>query len=263
MSDQRSSLGGVGAESDPARALRAVLFDLDGTLIDTIALILASMRHATEDVLGQALSDDVLMQSVGIPLAAQMAEFAPDRVEELLLSYREHNWGIHDELIAEYPGTETVLAELESRGIPMGIVTSKSRRVAMRGIERFGLEHYFGVIVCSDDTERHKPDPLPLQVAAERLGVPLSQCVYVGDSPFDMEAALAGGAFAIAALWGAFSAKDVLAPGPDRAIENMGELIGVLESVSWRESPPAACTANGVYKYVRVADGGLPKTGDS
>ncbi|MDP2183397.1 MAG: HAD-IA family hydrolase [Actinomycetota bacterium] len=227
MTEQTSSQGGAGAESGPALPLRAVLFDLDGTLIDTVALILASMRHATEAVLGAALPDEVLMQGVGIPLDTQMRAISPDHAEELLLAYREHNWEVHDELIAEYPGTEEVLVELARRGLPMGIVTSKSRRVAMRGIERFNLARYFEVIVCSDDTEVHKPDPLPLELAADQLGVRLSQCAYVGDSPYDMQAALAGGAYAIAALWGASSAEEMLAPGPDVALESIAELSDV------------------------------------
>ncbi len=212
-----------------AREIRALLFDLDGTLIDTIALILASMRHATHTVLGHTPPDDVLMRGVGVPLGTQMRAISAPHADELASAYRAHNWGIHDELIAEYPGVEEVLADLSARGMPMGIVTSKSRNVAVRGIGLFGIEKYVSVVVTADDTEKHKPEPDPLFRAAELLGVPLDECGYVGDSPYDMRAAISGGAVAVAALWGAFPAEEVLEPGPDFALRLPTEILELLD----------------------------------
>ena len=209
--------------------IRAVLFDLDGTLIDTVDLILASMRHVTREVLAEEFSDEELLHGVGTPLARQMEALCPEKRDELVVEYRRHNWDVHDELIAEYPGTEALLDELLSREMPMGVVTSKSRRVAMRGIELFGLERYFQVIVCSDDLDVHKPDPGPILHAADILGVPAEQCMYVGDSPYDMRAARAAEAIAVAALWGAFCPEDVLEPGPAYAIEDIGDVLALLD----------------------------------
>ena len=208
-------------------AVQAILFDLDGTLIDTIDLILASMRHATETVLGEALPDHVLMHNVGVPLRVQMREFDLDRAEELLSCYREHNEIVHDDLVAEYPGVEDGLAALSEAGYRLAIVTSKSKPVAMRGLDAFGLAHYFETVVAYEDTAIHKPEPEPLLEAARRLGVPVAECAYVGDSPHDMNAAIAAGAVPIAALWGPF-AERVLEPGPALALGSLGELAGVL-----------------------------------
>jgi pyrophosphatase PpaX len=210
-------------------ALEAVLFDLDGTLIDTVGLILASMRHATEAVLGEALPDEVLMRNVGVPLIVQMREFAADQAEELVAAYREHNARVHDEMVREYPGVIETLEALAERGLPLGVVTSKSRPVAMRGIELFGLTDYFGTIVTCDDVPLHKPDPYPLAHAAAALGVSSEVCAYVGDSPHDMTAAVAAGCVSVAALWGAFSAEEVLAPGPTHAASSMGEVAELLD----------------------------------
>lgn len=207
--------------------VEVVLFDLDGTLIDTIDLILASMRHATRVVLGEALPDQVLLHNVGVPLRVQMREFDVDRCEELLSCYREHNAVVHDELVEEYPGVGDGLKALVDQGYRLAVVTSKSGPVALRGLQAFGLERFFETIVAYEDTEIHKPEPEPLLEAARRLGVAIERCAYVGDSPHDMNAAIAAGAVPVAALWGPF-AERVLEPGPTAALNSLGELAGVL-----------------------------------
>ena len=207
-----------------APGVEAVLFDLDGTLIDTVELILTSFRYATGTVLGEPLPDRMLLENIGVPLARQMREFAPVHAEELVRVYREHNAAHHDELAREYPGTREALDAIAATGRPMGVVTSKGHTMAHHGLAVFGLAHHFPVVVTADDVEVHKPDPFPLRRAAAQLGVPLERCAYVGDSPHDMAAALAGGALAIAALWGAFPAEEVLAPGPHHALSSISEL---------------------------------------
>ncbi len=216
--------GGAGAESGPASRVRAVLFDLDGTLIDSIPLILTSFRHATEAVLGQTLSDDLLLHNVGVPLVRQMHEFSPEHAEELMRVYREYNAIHHDAAVREYPGTAQALERLRAADYPMGVVTSKAGEGARRGLAASGLDGFFPVVISCDDTERHKPDPEPLEIAARLLGVPIERCAFVGDSEYDMAAAVAGGAVGIAALWGPFEAKRVLAPGPAYALESISQL---------------------------------------
>lgn len=212
--------------SDIARA-RGVLFDLDGTIVDTEELILASARHATEQVLGAPLPDDVLRRDIGMPLAAQMGEYAPGHVDELLAAYREHNARVHDDLIREYPGTEAVLEALASAGFRMAIVTSKSCPVAQRGIDFFGLGRFFDAVVGYEDTTIHKPEAEPVLEGARRLGLSAEECLYVGDSPHDMAAGNAAGAITVAALWGPFPDR-VLEPGPAYALRSLSELPDLL-----------------------------------
>lgn len=216
--------------SDGNRPIEVVLFDLDGTLIDTIELILSSMRHATAEVLGEALPDSVLLHNVGVPLRVQMGEFAPGREDELLCVYRAHNATVHDELVCEYPGTEAALQSIVARGYRLGVVTSKSVSVAQRGLDRFGLGEFFETLVGYEDTEIHKPEAAPLLLAAARMGVDIRHCCYVGDSPHDMNAGRAAGAMTVAALWGPFRER-VTQPEPDFAIESLSELVGVLDRV--------------------------------
>jgi pyrophosphatase PpaX len=209
--------------------LQAVLFDLDGTLIDTVELIVSTFRFATREVMGEALPDEVVMAGVGMPLITQMRDFSPEHADELLRVYRAHNAEVHDDMVREYPGTEDVLTELAARGLPMGVVTSKGTPMTLRGLRLFDLERFFGVIVTADDVDTHKPDPYPVRHAAELLGVDVTRCIYLGDSPHDMQAAIDAGAVSVAALWGAFGEEDVLAPGPDFALTDIRQLIGLLD----------------------------------
>lgn len=206
------------------------MFDLDGTLIDTVALILRSFRYATATVLGASPPDEVLMRNVGVPLAAQMRELAPEHADELLRVYREHNARHHDEMIAAYPGTRETLAELQAGGYRLGVVTSKGTPMATRGLAALDLGEFFPVVVTADDVTTHKPEPEPLLHAARLLGATPDECMYVGDSPHDMSAARAAGVIAVAALWGAFQADAVMAPGPEYALRSITELPGLLET---------------------------------
>jgi pyrophosphatase PpaX len=212
--------------------VQAILFDLDGTLIDTVELIRDSFRYATRTVLGHELPDEVTMRNVGQPLAVQFRDMAPDHADELLRVYREYNMRRHDELARPYPGTSETLAELARRGMPMGVVTSKGTQATERGLDLFDLRRWLGVVVTADDVPVHKPDPYPLAFAASGLGSDLGYCMYVGDSPHDMQAAVSGDAIGVAALWGAFEARDLLAPGPAFALERIEDLIALLDGDS-------------------------------
>jgi pyrophosphatase PpaX len=206
-----------------------VLFDLDGTVVDSGAIILASMRHATREVLGRDYSDEELLQAVGGPgLEAQMSALAPDHVERLVDVYRAHNEPLHDDLEA-CAGMEDVLVRLREEGRRLGIVTAKRRSTVELAFDRVPLGHLFETIVGGDETERHKPDPEPLLLAAERLGSDPAGTAYVGDSPFDVRAAKAAEMFAVAVTWGRIHERGRLeAAEPDAIVDTAEELLGVL-----------------------------------
>src|SRR5262249_9335452 len=127
-----------------------VLFDLDGTVVDTGAIILASMRHAAVTVLGRDYSDAQLLASVRGPgLEAPMHALDPDRVDELVRVYREHNEALHD-TIGLCAGMDVVLEELKDRGHTLGIVTAKRRRTVDLAFARVPVEHLFDVVVAGD-----------------------------------------------------------------------------------------------------------------
>ena len=209
---------------------QTVLFDLDGTLIDSGAIILASMRHAAETVLERRIPDEELMAAVGGPgLVAQMRALDPERVDELVRVYREHNEPLHAELQA-CEGILDVLPLLRRRGVRLGIVTAKRLATVRLAFEVISdLEPAFDVVVGSDETERHKPHPEPILLALERLCAVPEDAAYVGDSPFDVQAAKAAGVHAVAVTWGRIHDEERLArEEPDAIVHTAEELVAAL-----------------------------------
>ena len=204
-----------------------VLFDLDGTVIDSGAIILASMRHAAETVVGGKWTDAQLMKAVGGPgLEAQMVALDPERVDELVRVYREHNEPLHDTL-ESFLGMQDVLATLTERGHRLGIVTAKRRSTVDLAFARLPLEHLFETVVGGDETANHKPHPAPLLLALERLGASPGDAAYVGDSPFDMQAAKAAELFAIGVSWGRIHTADKLSDA-DVIVDRAEELLDLV-----------------------------------
>jgi pyrophosphatase PpaX len=206
-----------------------VLFDFDGTVLDSGEIILASMRHATQTVLGRDIEDEVLMAAVGgSGLNEQMRLLDESRVDELVRVYRAHNEPLHADL-ACCAGMEDVLTTLKDEGRRLGIVTAKRRATVALAFETVPIEHLFDVVVGSDDTERHKPEPEPILHALELLGAAPDDAVYVGDSPFDIRAAKAAGVHAIAVTWGGIHPRERLeAEEPDAVVDSAEELLAAL-----------------------------------
>ena len=203
-----------------------VLFDLDGTVVDSGGIILASMRHATRTVLGRDIPDEALMAAVGGPgLEHQMRAFGPEHVEELIRVYREHNEPLHGGLEA-CAGMEDVLVRLHEEGRRLGVVTAKRRATVELAFASVPLGHLFETVVGGDETERHKPDPEPLLLAARRMNADPDETAYVGDSPFDIRAAKAAGMYALAVTWGRIHDRRLLErEEPDAIVDTAEELL--------------------------------------
>jgi pyrophosphatase PpaX len=208
---------------------RVVLFDLDGTLVDSGPIILASFRHATQTVLKRTIPDAELMAHVGgHGLYEQMKAFDADRVDELVSVYSEHNAPLYAGLEA-FPGVEDALRRLKDEGRQLGVVTTKRRQSVEICFSTLPLRDYFVVVVTSEDSERHKPHPDPILKALERLGAEPADAAYVGDAPFDVEAAKAAGVHAIAVTWGGIHTDERLeAERPDAIVHDVEELLAAL-----------------------------------
>ncbi len=217
--------------------LRAALFDFDGTLVDTTELIHQSLRHATGEVLGRDdIPRETLLAHVGQPLPRQMELIDAEKAEMLLESYRLYNEEHHDALIAEFPGVEDALARLRSAGVKVAVVTSKRLLSVEMALESFpGLRKVVDRFVTMEDTTEHKPHPEPLLKGLELLGnVPKEEAVYVGDSPFDVEAAKAAGLTSVAVSWGAFSEDTLRAAEPDHLVADIDAAVDVLLEMAGR-----------------------------
>ena len=209
-----------------------ILFDLDGTVVDTVELITESFRHACHVVFGQALPDAAFLANVGQSLMEQMRLLSADHAQELYAAYREYNHRRHDELIRGYAGMEAALLALRAAGRRLGLVTSKSADTTEMAFRAVGLREHFDAVVTASDTTLHKPSPEPLFLCLERLAArrpgeqfDRSRAIYIGDSPFDIQAGRAAGMATAAVTWGIFSRKDLEGAGPDHVLVEPGDLV--------------------------------------
>jgi pyrophosphatase PpaX len=206
-----------------------VLFDLDGTIVDSGWMILASFRHATRTVLNREIPDEVLMARVGSGhLVQQMADFDAEKAEELAHAYREFYAPLHSELKA-FPGMIDLLRTLDGEGRQLGVVSAKRGDIVQLAFDALGFGEMMDVVVGSDEAPRGKPHPDQILVALDRLDAGPDDTAYVGDAPFDVAAAKTAGVHAIGVTWGGIHARERMeAERPDAVVDTAEELYAVL-----------------------------------
>jgi pyrophosphatase PpaX len=206
-----------------------VLFDLDGTIVDSGWMILESFRFATRTVLGREIPDEVLLSRVGSGhLEEQMREFDSEQADELARVYRQHYAPLHSDLRA-FPGMLELLERLHDEGRRLGIVSAKRNDIVELAFEALGFGHVMDVVVGSDAAPRGKPHPDQILVALDRLDADPDDTAYVGDAPFDIAAAKAAGVHAIGVTWGGIHTRERMeAEEPDAVVDTSEELYGVL-----------------------------------
>jgi pyrophosphatase PpaX len=214
-----------------AGGVQAVLFDLDGTLIDSERLILASYRHTMREHLAHVPPEDTWKATIGQPLVVQMKMFAEreDQVEPMIQTYVDHNLSNHDSYVLPFPGVRSVLEAILASGRALGIVTSKKQRATHMGLARCDLPtEWFSTIVTADDVERYKPEPEPVLEAMLQAGITAAGTMFVGDSTHDMRSGRAAEVTTAAALWGPYSRVQLEPTEPDVWLETPGDLLPVL-----------------------------------
>ena len=210
----------------------AVLFDLDGTLLDSIELILNSARYAFEKLGRECPSDSEWTAGIGIPLFTMFGRYARDAADRraLIAAYREYQLANHDRLIRCYDDVPATIALLSQKGHELAIVTSKSEALALRGLTRVGLARFMDTIVGCDCSDRHKPDPEPVRIALHRLACVPDDAIFVGDSVHDILAGNAAGVTTVAATWGAFKRSDLEPGEPDFYMERISGIVALVEA---------------------------------
>jgi pyrophosphatase PpaX len=210
--------------------LQTALFDLDGTLIDSIRLILDSYHHTLTHHKLPARSDEEWLKGVGTPLHVQFSDWreAPEVLEAMIATYREYNLKHHDRMVTVYPGVVEAVREIKAAGIQTGLVTSKNRLGAVRGLKLVGLEALMDVLVCADEVTNPKPHPEPVEKAVELLGANPATTVYVGDSIHDMKSGREAGVRTAAALWGPFGRAHLETAEPDYWLETPSDLVKLM-----------------------------------
>lgn len=207
--------------------INAILFDLDGTLIDTNELIIESFMY-TFKILGKPTpSRDEIINCFGEYLSHTMGKFFPDKIEEAIKIYREFNLKYHNEKVSTYKNAHELLKILKNRNYRLGIVTSKSRMPALKGLEHLNLKKYFDVLIAGDDVVNHKPHEEPILNACRELCVSPSECIMIGDSIYDIESGKRAGTKTCGVLY-SFMKDKLIKSNADFYIHDLIEVLDVI-----------------------------------
>lgn len=223
---------------------KTILFDFDGTLVNTTPLILRSYQATWEVSFGFTFDDEVYIETFGthlrasigalIDLGVRTGQHAPppnreEALDNLIDRYRQFNLAWHDEMIEPFAGIDSMLGLLRDRVEQIGIVSSKMRAGVERGLRRFELGGYFDLIVGAEDVTHHKPDPEPINLAVGLLEARRESTLYIGDSTHDMRAGRAAGVRTVAVTWGPFRRRDLEATQPDYLVDSPHEIGAILD----------------------------------
>ncbi len=206
---------------------RAVLFDLDGTLVDSLPLIVRTYRQVFAEM-GIPWGNDDVVKMIGLPLIEIGRHFAREAAahfEERYQYYYHRDLAVYTKL---FPETLEMLEQLKKRRIKLGIVTSKGKPGTLRTTAFTGLDRIMDVIVTAHDVTRHKPDPEPLLKALKHLDIKPFRSLYVGDSRFDILTGRNAGARTLGVTWGLGSRAELERLLPDGIIERWEDLAGFM-----------------------------------
>ncbi len=210
--------------------MKAFIFDLDGTLNDSVPLIVITTLKAYQE-LGIDQGEDIIKSYIGVPLVETgEALLGPGRGQEYLEAYLRH----YDPMaypMRAFPGIPELLSELRARGAKLAIATAKRRQMAEDTLEIIGLTGMLDVLVASESTERRKPFPDPALKAMELLGAKPAESLFIGDSVHDLQCAQQAGIKACAVTWGAGGKEELAACGPDYSVDTVAELSQLLLSL--------------------------------
>ena len=211
--------------------IRTILFDFDGTIMNTNELIIRSWQHTFRTVEGKERPVEEIVRTFGEPLMVTMKQVLPQlTLEEGIEIYRSYLRQHYHDMIAPFPGMVELIRELKQQDYITGLVTSRPRETTLQGLERFGLDPYFDCVVTCDDTDKHKPDPEPLLIALCKLSALPRESVMLGDSIYDILSARNAGVKSILVGWQmTLSKEDIEGPdGPDHTIEKPEDLLRML-----------------------------------
>lgn len=205
-----------------------ILFDLDGTLIDTNRLIIESFKHTYKQHLDMDVCEQDILKYFGEPLIITLKRACEEKAEEMFQTYITYNESIHDDSVALCPDIAYLLRQLKEAGCVLAVVTSKRKKIAMRGLELFDIVQFFDKVVALEDTEQHKPHPAPVLKALELLDAKPEASLMVGDSIFDIQCAHAAAVKAVLVEWSAAQGFQGNSVSADYVARNADELLRVI-----------------------------------
>jgi pyrophosphatase PpaX len=211
--------------------IKAVLFDFDGTIMDTNDIIIKSWQHTFLTVEGKERPLDAITSSFGEPLSITMKSLFPDKdTEEMVNTYRNYQRHIYTDKINMFPGITELISELKLRSYQLGIVTSRLWESTRQGLYKFDIAHMFDAVVSAEDTTVHKPDPAPCLICLDKLGIRPEEAIFVGDSKFDVLCARNAGVQSVLVGWSICVSEEEKEGiyKPDYFIERPEELLDII-----------------------------------
>ncbi|PPA70203.1 pyrophosphatase PpaX [Jeotgalibacillus proteolyticus] len=211
-----------------SKPIDTVLFDLDGTLIDTNELIISSFMHVMDHYFPAQYTRNDVLQFMGPPLVESFERINPAKVDEMVDFYRAYNLENHDLLVTGFPKVEEAVKELAERNIKMAIVSTKRNDVVIKGLKLMKLDHYFDVVVGLDDVKNAKPDPEPLLLALKRLNSLPENTIMVGDNHHDIVGGQNAGTKTAGVAWSAKGRDYLLKYKPDWILDSMMDIVSII-----------------------------------
>lgn len=208
-----------------------VLFDFDGTVMNTNEVIINSWQHTFKTLENREEDVEKIIETFGEPLQITMEKLFPnvpiEQSVEIYRSYHRDNFG---ELISLFPGMKELLAELKQRNYKTAMVTSRLRNTTQQGLEKYEIADYFDTVVTADDTDKHKPDPEPIHIALEKLDSAPERSIMLGDTMFDILCAKNAGVKSVLVSWAmAVTEEEKTGPNkPDYIIEKAEDLLNLI-----------------------------------
>jgi pyrophosphatase PpaX len=217
------------------RNIDTVIFDFDGTIMDTNEIVMSSWQYAARELLGHELPKDTLTSTFGEPIAHSVESLFPGCDPDLAVKlYRDFHHEHYADMIGLFPGVREMLEALEGEGYKLGLVTNRLRRTTEIGLRQFDIEKYFGVVVTVGEAPKDKPEPEHIWFALDHLGSAQGRAVLVGDSRNDIIGGHNAGLIAILVAWSMATSENCSedANEPDYVIDAPTDLLPLLHQLN-------------------------------
>ena len=219
------------------KKVNTIMFDFDGTIMDTNDIILNSWNYTFNVLRGHDADRDLMLEHFGEPLELSMKKFFDaegDTVKEYIDIYRSYQTDNFVNDIKLFPGVPEMLESLKNAGYTLALVTSRLKHTTMQGVEKFGLERYFDVVITANDCTKHKPDPQPINITLEKLGKKAEEAVMVGDTVMDLDCAKNAGVMSVLVGWSMALPPEKVTKNdaPDYILRNAADMLPFLEELN-------------------------------